>query len=235
MKRFVLVAWGLSVGCADAGDGVPPSATTSPYLYVWAWDREGDGEDFLAVVDIDPESDEYGRVVETVPVGVAGGAHHTEYELSADGRLFANSFAAGRTFVMDVTDARHPRVASSFAERGPFAFPHSFARTPAGTVLATFQRSADEDDAPGGLVELDRDGSFLRGSSAADPTDPELRPYSLAVVPEIDRVVTTTADMDGVHQGRSVQVWRLSDLSLLHTVLLPPGPRGDEHLHPGEV
>ena len=35
--------------------------------------------------------------------------------------------------------------------------------------------------------------------------------------------------------GRSVQVWRLSDLVLLHTVLLPPGPRGDEHLHPAEV
>lgn len=43
------------------------------------------------------------------------------------------------------------------------------------------------------------------------------------------------ADMHGVAVGRSVQVWRLSDLTLLHTVLLPQGPRGDEHLHPGEV
>ncbi|MEO7684274.1 MAG: hypothetical protein ABIU86_10125, partial [Gemmatimonadaceae bacterium] len=43
------------------------------------------------------------------------------------------------------------------------------------------------------------------------------------------------ADMHGEKTGRSVQVWRLSDLALLHTVLLPPGPRGDEHLHPAEV
>jgi len=34
--------------------------------------------------------------------------------------------------------------------------------------------------------------------------------------------------------GKSVQVWRPSDLTLLHTVMLPPGPRGDENLHPAE-
>jgi hypothetical protein len=41
--------------------------------------------------------------------------------------------------------------------------------------------------------------------------------------------------MHGMTLGRSVQVWRLSDLVLLHTVLLPPGPRGNEHQHPAEV
>ena len=29
-------------------------------------------------------------------------------------------------------------------------------------------------------------------------------------------------------RSRAVQVWRLSDLALLQTILLPPGPRGDE-------
>ena len=85
------------------------------------------------------------------------------------------------------------------------------------------------------MAELDDRGQLLRAASAADPLDPDIRPYSLAVVPKIDRVVTTSADMHGVKVGRSVQVWRLSDLALLHTVLLPPGPRGDENLHPAEV
>jgi hypothetical protein len=76
---------------------------------------------------------------------------------------------------------------------------------------------------------------MLRATSAANTLDRDLRPYSLAVVPQLDRVVTTSADMHGVTVGRSVQVWRLSDLTLLHTVLLPPGPRGNEHLHPAEV
>jgi hypothetical protein len=37
---------------------------------------------------------------------------------------------------------------------------------------------------------------------------------------------------DGV--CRTVQIWRLSDLKLLETVVLPPGPRGLEQEYPGE-
>jgi hypothetical protein len=76
---------------------------------------------------------------------------------------------------------------------------------------------------------------MLRAASAANPVDPDVRPYSLAVIPRLDRVVTTSADMHGIKTGRSVQLWRLSDLALLHTVLLPPGPRGDENQHPAEA
>jgi hypothetical protein len=50
----------------------------------------------------------------------------------------------------------------------------------------------------------------------------------------LDRVASTTSDMRAEHVGRSVQLWGLSGLQLLHTLLLPPGPRGDEHLHPAE-
>ena len=31
-----------------------------------------------------------------------------------------------------------------------------------------------------------------------------------------------------------IQVWRLSDLSLIKTIVLEPGPRGNEHLDPAE-
>jgi len=81
---------------------------------------------------------------------------------------------------------------------------------------------------------LDPLGKFMRGSDAADSIDPELRPYSLAISVELDRVLTTTSDMSMEHEGRSVQIWSLGDLVLLHTLPLPPGPRGDEHLNPAE-
>src|ERR1700687_5549973 len=35
-------------------------------------------------------------------------------------------------------------------------------------------------------------------------------------------------------ETRTVQVWRLSDLKLLRTLVLPPGPRGSEQNAPGE-
>jgi hypothetical protein len=206
----------------------------STHVLAWAWDVDKDADDFLAVVDVDRGSATYGQVVGTVPAPGGRGAHHVEYELSTS-QLFANSFDTGRSFIFDLRDPVHPHLVGDFGDAGPFTHPHSFARTPSGTVLATYQGLAADHDATGGLVELDDRGRMLRATSAASPVDPELRPYSLAVVPQLDRVVTTAADMHGERVGRSVQVWRLSDLALLHTVLLPPGPRGDEHLHPAEA
>jgi len=206
----------------------------STHVFAWAWDVDHASGDVLAVVDVDRSSATYGQVVNTLPTLAGRGAHHTEYEMSTS-QLFANSFDTGRTYVFDLGDPVHPRLITDFGDAGPYTHPHSFARAPSGTVLATYQGLAADHSATGGLVELDDRGRMIRATSAADPLDPDIRPYSLVVVPQLDRVVTTTADMHGERVGRSVQVWRLSDLALLHTVLLPPGPRGNEHLHPAEA
>ncbi len=102
---------------------------------------------------------------------------------------------------------------------------------PSGNVLATFQMRHDASGmTPGGLVELTPAGDPLRARSAAAPdTDPDLRVYSGGMVPALDRLVTTTTDMDKETQAsRTLQVWRLSDLALLHSVRLPDGPLGNE-------
>jgi hypothetical protein len=207
----------------------------SDLLYVWAWDKDKRHSDFLAVIDVEEGSRSYGQVVQSLAVGVVGGAHHVEHQMADPEQLFVNSFSAGRSFIMDMSRPRAPEVAASFDSVGPFAYPHSFERLDNGNVLATFQRGAEQPEETGGLVELDSDGNLVRGSSAANSIDPELRPYSLAPLPEIDRVVSTSADMAGERTGRSIQVWRLSDLELLHTILLPAGPRGDENQNPSEV
>jgi hypothetical protein len=154
--------------------------------------------------------------------------------MPAGDKLFVNGFRSGRSWVIDVGDPLHPTVASEFTGAGPYTSPHSFERTPEGTVLATFQNRGPGNQLPGGLVELDSLGNYLRGSDATDPIDPELRPYSLAISPTLDRVVTTTSDMRPGNKASSIQVWRLSDLELLQTVMLPPGPKGDEHVYPAE-
>ena len=224
----------LLAACGGAPKAPARAADGSTHLFVWAWDVNHDAGAFLAVVDVDRSSGTYGQVVSTLPTRDGSDAHHIEYEMTTS-QLFVNSFDNGRTFVFDLSDPVQPRLVSEFGDAGPFTHPHSFARTPRGTVLATYQGLAADHGATGGLAELDDRGRMLRAASAADPLDPEIRPYSLAVIPKLDRVVTTSADMHGMKTGRSVQVWRLSDLALLHTVLLPPGPRGDEHLHPAEV
>lgn len=57
-----------------------------------------------------------------------------------------------------------------------------------------------------------------------------MRPYSLTVLPEIDRVVSTSTDMLADY-GAHLQIWRLSDLALLQTIELPPTREGDGHSH----
>jgi len=151
--------------------------------------------------------------------------------MSATGALWANGFAAGQTFRFDVRDPTRPHLAGPVADAAPFGHPHSYARLPNGNVLATFQQRVNSGRAEtGGLVEFDANGRVVRYAHAAVPAiDSGVRPYSLAVVPALDRAVTTATDMHLQARSPAVQVWRLSDLTLLQTILLPPGPRGDEN------
>ncbi len=241
IRRFplcVIAAVSFSVGCGGSS-GTPSDASEaearSRFLYVWAGAEEDSGSDFLAVIDADPASTDYGRVVASVPVGVRGSAHHSEHVMPANDSLFVNSFAAGQSFVIDLTDPLSPRVASSFGAIGQYTYPHTFERLPNGNVLATFQTKGEGNVVAGGLVELDPRGELVRAVDVADPTDPEIRAYSVTPIPRLNRAVSTTSDMNAEAVGTSFQVWRLDDLSLVRTVVLDAGARGYEHRDPAEV
>jgi hypothetical protein len=90
----------------------------------------------------------------------------------------------------------------------------------------------------GGLVEIDDKGKVIRSASAADPAFPNalLTPYSLVVLPEIDRVVSTNSSMhlSSMFSGVTYQVWRLSDLKLLKTAYFDVGENRYAHVSPEE-
>jgi hypothetical protein len=149
--------------------------------------------------------------------------------MPAGGTLWANGFDASRTFAFDLRQPAHPVLSTAFGDPLPFGHPHSYARLPNGHVLATYQWAmVGAAHATGGLVELDATGRSIRSASAAAAVDPTIRPYSVAVLPSLDRVVTTASDMHLEGRSSAIQIWRLSDLTLLQTLLLPPGRRGDE-------
>ena len=147
--------------------------------------------------------------------------------MPADNRLFANGFRSGQSFVFDLTNPSAPRVAEQFGDMAGLMHPHSFWRLPNGNLLSTFQMQHDSVGmAPGGLAELTPRGTLVRSSSAnRAPSSRSDRPYSAAILNDIDRVVVTTTDMDKADSTRNVQLWRLSDLSLQHTIVLPDGPQ----------
>jgi len=248
LRRLLLPA-------AVAGALANHSAPSPTYLFVWAGDSAGLASDFLAVIDATPSSPHYGAVVASVPTGMAGThPHHTEAEMPANGHLLANGFHAGRTWLFDLTDPLHPRILTSFGDVAGYSHPHTYFRLTDGNILATFQYVADTTSAAmgeamamthgamnktGGLVEMDERGRVIKRGSARDAAiaDSMIYPYSVLPLPNMDRAVSTTTDMDEddtLATSQWVQIWRLSDLTLLKSVALPPGPLGHEQLFTGE-
>jgi hypothetical protein len=214
-----------------------PAAHHSHYLFVWAMEvrhpgapegspGRGMGRAFVAVFDVLPGASPFGKLVAMRAVGKnAMMVHHTNYALPADDVLFANDWLADRTYTFDLRDPLSPRLISQFRNAGPYMYPHSFVYLSNGNTLATFQYTRGFNRGPGGLVELDSHGHVVKMSAAANSrVDPNIRPYSMAVVEKLDRVVTSSADMMGAQTSRVVQIWRLTDLKLLQTLVLPKPP-----------
>ena len=221
-----------------------PAPSQSRYLFTWAMETketayadpmsrepQGMGRDFLAVFDIAPDSSDFGRLVAMLPVGSgAQMAHHTNYEMPIDGILFASDYKSGNSFVFNLSDPLHPRLTSTFSNAGTYTHAHSFVRLANGNTLATFQYNGPrEREAVGALVELDPNGKVVRSSDASDPSvEAFIRPYSLQVVAKLDRVVTGSDEMPpATGNSHVIQVWRLSDLKLLKSIVLPKAPHSD--------
>lgn len=211
---------------------VAASSAPPRYLVTWAMESQvnpghGKGRDVLAIFDIS-DGWNFGKMVGYAPTAIRGGmAHHTNATMPANHRLFANDFMAAQSQIFDVTDVHHPLLAESFTDAAGYTHPHSFATLSNGSVLATYQIKGNADE-PGALVELDDHGKVVKATSAAAPgIDENVRPYSVLAIESLDRVVTTSAPMPPLATKAPtsvVQIWRLSDLTLLKTIPLSKPP-----------
>jgi len=250
MRRVLLAVFLIACGsCAKTA-----ATTDGEYLFLWAGDAERKASDFLAVIDASPTSAHYGSIVASVPTGVVGShPHHTEQEMPANGHLLANGFHAGRTWLFDLTHPLEPRIITQFGDAAGYNHPHTFVRLAGGNVLATYQyrgnaspmthdstvAKAPVENTTGGLVEMDETGRVIKSASASDSSIQYrgVFPYSVLPISAFDRALSTTTDMDEKNLKATsewVQLWRLSDLTLLKTFALAPGPRGDENRFTGE-
>ncbi len=252
MPRFAALAFLLVCAACER------QSPRKQYLFVWAGDSARTASDFLGVIDADTSSATYGQILTSLPTGVPGThPHHTEGQMPANGHLLANGFHAGKTWLFDLTQPLAPKILTTFGDVGGYSHPHTYVRLANGNVLATFQyRAASATSKPmtmsmpmgsatsetpttGALVEMDERGTVVRVGAARDTSiaDRRLFPYSAMPMPMLDRVVSTTTNMDPSDTASTaqwVQFWRLSDLTLLKSIALKPGPRGDENQFTGE-
>lgn len=221
--------------CSPQNDKPPMDIEGSPYLFVFAGDKDEKDEDFLVVLDIDPKSDTLGKPVSSLPIGhKMSMPHHMEYHRPPNGEpIFMNAHHHELSMIVDVSDVKNLKIKNSFRPPAPYRFPHDYTRTPAGTRLVGFLRSEGksllpgDDNDPGnhgGIAEYTVDGELIRTASAAvEGLEKPVRPYAFALSLETDRLVVTSAPMMENSWADVVQIYRYSDFKLLHTMELPAG------------
>jgi 56kDa selenium binding protein (SBP56) len=204
-------------------------------LYVWAGDQARTNPDFLAVINFDERSANYGSVITTVPLpgpGATGNEPH-HVGLSRDGRVLAAGGllsvlrAQNEIFFFDVSRPRAPRFISS-ANPPESAITDEFYPLPGGGFLVTMMGGA-EGHHPGRVVEFDRNLQLVRESPEDPPMD-GFNPHGISVRPEINLMVTsdficpatTLHAVPGDLELRgSVRVWDFRKRKILSTITLP--------------
>ena len=219
------------------------------YLYVWAGDQARTSPDRLAVVDFDPRSTSYGRIVATRPLpepGATGNEPH-HVGLSSDGRTLALggllSVLKGQPeiFFFDVSRPASPRYISS-ADPPQSAITDEFYAIPGGGYLVTMMGSA-MGHAPGRVVEFDRRLHLVAEHPDRPPAD-GFNPHGISVRPELNLMVTSdficpsttlNAVPGNLDLRGSIRVWALQQRKIVKTIEIPgAGGTIDVHLIPGD-
>jgi selenium-binding protein 1 len=246
----LLVVLALSAPVAHAGrDGSRKDARPETTLYIWAGDQARKAPDFLAVIDFDEESRNYGKVIRTVPLPPPGNVgnepHHCH--LSADRNVLACggllSLLRGQNsiFFFDVSKPRNPRFIGS-ASAPQSGITDDFLPLDSGGFLITQMGSASG-GAPGRLAEFDNGLQLYKEWPDSPPLD-GFNPHGIDARPEVNLMVTSDfilpASTLNVLPGdpvlrNSIRVWDFYRRTITRTITVP-GAVGtmDVKLIPGD-
>ena len=158
-------------------------------MYLWALPATvGEGEDFLAVIDVSLASPTYGKILQKIPVGSSGNeAHHIGF-IDDCTKIWAASLNTSRMFIFDVgEDPMSPRlvkVIDNVPQLTGLTGPHTPYAIPGRMLIS--MASGPDGTGPGGLAEFTNDGRFVASHNATN------NPYETVVKPEFNRMITST-------------------------------------------
>ena len=242
----ILFVWG-SVQAPAAPK--PASTHAEKHLFVWAGDQARKSADFLAVVNFDESSRDYGKLITTValpsPDDKGNEPHHVG--LSSDGRVLGCggllSVLKGQkeVFFFDVSDPTRPTFLSA-ADPPQSAITDEFYALEAGGFLVTMM-GGPEGHEPGRVVEFGKDLKLVAEYPAEPPKD-GFNPHGISVRPEINLMVTSdficpSSTLNAVPGDPSlrgsVRVWDFKARKILKTIPIPgAGGTIDIRLIPGD-
>lgn len=224
-------------------------SSAQKFLFVWAGDQARQAPDFLAVIDFDETSADYGKVITTLPLpgpGASGNEPH-HVGLSKDGKVLACggllSVLKGQKeiFFFDVSNPASPQFISS-ADPPLSAITDEFYALPEGGFLVTMMGGANGAH-PGRVAEFNKDLELV-SEHPSDPPHDGFNPHGISVRPELNLMVTSDfvcpsttlhAVPGGLDLRGSIRVWLFKQRKLLRTIQIP-GAVGtiDVKLIPGD-
>ena len=147
------------------------------YVYVWTLGQVGvgDEQDKLVTVAVNPESDDYGKVIHSISVGGRNEAHHSGF--TDDRRyLWAASLDTNKIFVFDVYSdpakpVLHNEISDFVSASGGVVGPHTTYALP-GRMLVTGLSNNKDHGGRTGMVEYSNDGEYI--TTHWMPTDDNL-------------------------------------------------------------
>jgi selenium-binding protein 1 len=219
------------------------------YLYVWTGDQTRKKPDFLAVVNFDERSEDYGKVLRTVPLpgpGASGNEpHHVgmsrDKQVLAAGGLLSALKGQAEIFFFDVSKAAEPRLISS-ADPPLSSITDEFYALPGGGFLVTMMGNS-QGGHPGRVVEFSRQGKIIAEHPKEPPQD-GFNPHGISVRPDLNLMVTSdficpSSTLHGAEGGLvlrgSIRVWNFHRRRIVRTIQLPAGSGSiDVQLIPGD-
>ena len=230
-----LLCLGLVPVAAGKEDHEKDNNKKARFLYIWAGDQARVTPDFLAVVDFDEDSHDYGKVVNIVPIPPPGNVgnepHHCN--LSADknvlacGGLLSLLRAQSGIFFFDVSVASNPRFL--FSANAPLSsITDDFLPLREGGFLVTQMGSASG-GVPGRVAEFDRHLQLV-GEWPDNPPLQGFNPHGISARPDLNLMVTSdfinpvstlNAYPDPPELRSSIRVWDLEKRTILRTVEIP--------------
>jgi methanethiol oxidase len=156
------------------------AAPPESLAYVVAFDHSGQRPDALTVIDVDPESDSYGRVLSWTDTPHRGNElhhfgwnacssalKHEGHDMSGLARRFllVPGLRSSRIYIYDTQpDPREPRLvktidASELATKAGYSRPHTSHCGPDGVLLTCLGNGSGDGGGPGGIAVLDH-GTF---------------------------------------------------------------------------
>jgi len=225
------------------------------FIHIWTLGAEGigDEQDKLVTVDVNPNSTQYGKVVNAVSVGGRNEAHHMGFTF--DRRyLWAATLDTSKIFIFDIhTDPAHPKLIRTItdfvARSGGVVGAHTVMPVKDHMLITGLSNNRDH-GGRSAVVEYTADGKYI--ATYWMPTDDNLQGaqktgkyadgynYDVRALPRLDAMFTSSftgwsnymmdfgkmlKDEEAMKRfGNTFVVWRLSDRKPLKIFDVPGAP-----------